>query len=117
MSSNQQVVEAYFASTGTEYARVLAEDVELIEWADGGPASGVRTLGKAAFVENRGTREFQTQILRMTSAGSVVVVEGVARGAKKEGGSWTVRFCDIFEVEDGKVARLNAFGASVKEPE
>lgn len=115
MSRNKQVIESYFASTGTEYGRFLADDVELIEWAEGGPAKGVRTQGKAAFIENRGSREYRTQITRMTEENNVVVVEGTARGARKEGGFWMVQFCDIFELDDGKVKRLSAFGASVKD--
>jgi len=117
MSSNKKTVEEYFASTGTEYSRLLADDVELVEWAEGGPTSGIRTMGRAAFVENRGSRKFQTQILRMTEEGNVVVVEGVARGAKKEGGFWRVQFCDIFEVDAGKIKRLSAFGTMVKDSE
>jgi hypothetical protein len=55
MSPNKKVIESYFAGPGTGYARLLADAVELVEWADGVPASGVRTRGKAAFLENRGT--------------------------------------------------------------
>jgi uncharacterized protein len=116
MSSNTEVVEAYFASKGTDYARLLADDVELVEWASGAPASGFLTRGKEAFTQNRGGREYQTQITRMTEENNVVVAEGIARGAKEGGGSWTVQFVDIFEIESGKVKRLIAFGADIKEP-
>jgi len=116
MSPNKKVVESYYASTGTEYGRLLADDVELVEWADGVPAAGVQTHGKAAFLQNRGTRDYETRITRMTEENNVVVVEGTARGAKKEGGFWTVQFCDFFELENGKVKRLTSFGASVKDP-
>ena len=114
-SPNKKVVEGYFASTGTDYARLLSDDVELVEWADGVPASGARTQGKAAFVHSRGHREFRTQIARMTEENNVVFAEGTARGAKKEGGFWTVQFVDIFELENGLVKRLTSFGASVKD--
>ncbi|MGC1836858.1 MAG: nuclear transport factor 2 family protein, partial [Candidatus Acidiferrales bacterium] len=115
MSGNKDVIGAYFASTGTEYSRLLADDIELVEWAEGVPPSGVRTRGKAAFVENRGNREFQTQLTRITEENNVVVVEGMARGAKKEGGFWMVQFCDVFELEDGKVKKLTSLGVGVKE--
>jgi uncharacterized protein len=117
MSANKDVVESYFASTGTDYARVLADDVELIEWAEGVPASGVRTRGKAAFVENRGKREYECRLARLTEENDVVVAEGTARGTKKEGGFWRVRFCDIFELEGGRVKRMSSFGVSVKDSE
>jgi uncharacterized protein len=114
MSPNKSLVESYFASKGTDYARLLSDDVELIEWADGVPASGVRTHGKSAFVENRGGREYQTEVSRMTEEDNVVVVEGTARGTKENGDPWTVQFLDIFELESGKVKRLIAFGVSVR---
>ena len=115
MTPNKKIIEAYYASKGTEYAGCLADDVELVEWADGVPPKGIQTHGKTAFVENRGTRDYGTEIARMTEENNVVVVEGTARGAKKDGGSWQVEFCDIFELENGKVNRLRAFGASVKD--
>lgn len=117
MSSNKQVIESYFASKGTEYGRLLADDVELVEWGDGVPATGVRTQGNAAFIENRGQRKYPVQIVRMTEENNVVIVEGTARGPKKEGGFWRVQFCDIFELESGKVKRLSSFGAEVKDSE
>jgi ketosteroid isomerase-like protein len=116
MSSNKEVIESYFASTGTEYARLLTDDVELIEWAEGVPVSGIRTHGRAGFVENRGNREYRTEIARMTEEANVVVAEGTARGVNPEGAPWMVHFCDIFELENGRVKRLSAFGASVKAP-
>lgn len=117
LSPNKKIVESFFESKGTEYARLLSEDVELIDWDSGVPATGAITRGKAAFVQNRGNREFrsQIQITRMTEEGDVVVAEGFVRGAKKEGGSWTVHFCDTFEVEDGKVKRVSSHGVDVKE--
>ncbi len=114
MSPNTKVVGRYFASRGTDYGRLLADDVELVEWGDGVPVTGIRTHGKAAFLENRGNRDYRTQVTRMTEENNVVVAEGTAQGAKKEGGVWRVQFCDIFELEDGKVRRLTTFGASVE---
>jgi uncharacterized protein len=115
MSSNKQVIESYLTSTGTDYARLLADDVELIEWGEGGPATGIRTQGKAAYVENRGGGNYETRITRLTEENNVVVAEGVSWGTKPQGGSWRVQFCDIFELENGKVKRLSAFGASVRD--
>jgi hypothetical protein len=114
MSPNKKLVESYFASKGTDYARVLSDEVELIEWGEGVPASGVRTRGRSAFVENRGSREYETQISRMTEEDNVVVVEGTARGNKDDGKPWVVQFLDIFELENDKVKRLIAFGVSVQ---
>ena len=51
----------------------------------------------------------------MTEEGNVVVVEGTAHVHKKDGTHLSVRFCDIFEFENGKVKRLNSFGALIKD--
>jgi ketosteroid isomerase-like protein len=114
-SANKQVIEAYFASKGTDYARLLADDVELVEWADGGAPTGIRTHGKAAYVENRGGGEYETRVHRMTEENDVVVVEGTARGPKKDGGFWRVQFVDIFDLANGKIQRLSAFATAVQD--
>jgi ketosteroid isomerase-like protein len=112
---NKALVRSYYESKGTEYSRLLADDVVLIDWDIGVPVSGAVTRGKAAYLQNRGDREFQSQIVRMTEEGNVVVVEGFARGSKKEGGTWTVHFCDIYEIEDGRVKRVSTHGVDLKE--
>ncbi|MCI4342124.1 MAG: nuclear transport factor 2 family protein [Thermoplasmata archaeon] len=117
MSPNKKVIETYLSSTDrSKVAPLLAEDVEWIEWGDGVPPTGVRTRGKDAFIQNFGTDELRSQITRMTEEDNVVVAEGTVRVHKKEGGILTVQFCDIFELENGKVKRLSTFGALVKDP-
>lgn len=115
-SPNKALVRSYYEGRGTEYSRLLADDVELIDWDIGVPTSGAVTRGKAAYVQNRGNREFRTEIVRMTEEGNVVIVEGFARGSKKEGGSWTVHFVDAYEIEDGKFKRVSTHGVDLKEP-
>jgi ketosteroid isomerase-like protein len=89
--------------------------VEWIEWGDGVPASGVRTQGRAAVVQNLGDEEIPTEITRMTEEDNVVVAEGIVRMPKKAGGILIIRFCDIFELENGKVKRLNSYAVKVKD--
>jgi uncharacterized protein len=115
LSPNKQLVASYYASKGTEYARLLADDVVLTDWDIGAPLTGAVTKGKDAYVRNRQNREFESEIVRMTEEKNVVVVEGFARGAKKEGGTWTVRFCDIYEIENGKFQRISTHGVDLKE--
>lgn len=116
MSPNKKLIEAYMDCTDrSKVAPLLSDDVEWVEWADGVPASGVRTRGKAAFIQNFGDDELRTQITRMTEENNVVVAEGTVRVHKKEGTIVTVQFCDIFELENGKVKRLSSFGAMVKD--
>lgn len=111
----KDLVRSYYESRGTEYSRLLADDVELIDWDPGAPLSGAVTKGKAAYVKNRGNREFRSEIVRMTEEGNVVIVEGFARGTKKDGGSWTVHFVDAYEIEGGKIRRASTHGVDLKE--
>lgn len=116
MSTNKTIVERYMASTDrTKVGPLLADDVEWIEWGNGVPPTGVRTRGKAAFIQNFGNDELRSEVSRMTEQGNVVVVEGTAHVHKKDGTHLSVRFCDIFELESGKVKRLNSFGALIKD--
>lgn len=117
MSSNKRVIEAYMARTATaEIAHLLADDVEWVEWGDGVPATGARTTGKAAFLANFGEDELRTDLTRMTEEGNVVVAEGTCHVRKKDGSRLAVRFCNIFEMESGKIKRLSSFGALLKGP-
>jgi len=116
MSPNKKLIETYMTTVDrSKAAESLADDVEWIEWGDGVPATGVRTQGKAAFIQNFGDDELRTQITRMTEENNVVVVEGTVHVHKKEGRDLTLQYCNIFELENGKVKRLNSFGALIKD--
>jgi uncharacterized protein len=116
VSENKKVIETAMASTDrSTLAPLLADDVEWTEWADGVPATGVRTRGKTAFIQNYGDDELRTQITRMTEENNVVVAEGTTRVHKKDGRILTVQFCDIYELENGKIKRKSSFGALLKD--
>ena len=116
MSPNKKVIEAHMAAKNpSKAAEYLADDVEWIEWGDGVPATGVRTLGKAAFIQNYGDDEIRNEILRMTEENNVVLVEGIAHVHKKDGRNFAVRYCNIFELENGKIKRKSSFGALLKD--
>ena len=116
MGPNKKVIEAHLAAKSpSKAAEHLADDVEWIEWADGVPATGIRTQGKAAFIQNYGDDEIRNEILRMTEENNVVVVEGTAHVHKKDGRNFAVRYCNIFELEDAKIKRKSSFGALLKD--
>ena len=114
MSSNQQMIETHMRATPARAAEFLTDDFEWIEWADGVPPGGARTKGKAAFVQSFGDDELRDEIQRVTEQGNVVVVEGVAHVRKKDGQELDVQFCNIFEVENGKIRRKSSYGALIK---
>lgn len=116
MSPNKHLIETYLACTDRSTAApLLADDVEWTEWADGVPATGVRTRGKTAFLQNFGTDGLRSEVTRMTEEGNVVVAEGIVHVVKPDGGNLRVRFVDIFELEAGKIRRLSSFGALIKD--
>ena len=116
MSSNRKVVEQYLARESTaDLDRLLADDVEWIEWVDGVPMSGAITRGKAAYLANFGTDELRSEVHRITEENGVVVAEGTAHVVKSDGKKLAVRFVDIFEIAGGKVQRLQSFGALLKD--
>lgn len=123
MSSNKDIVEAYMTSMSKgDRAGVLsclAEDVEWIEWYNGVPISGDRHQGKDAFNENLGEPEtgpkLREEVTRLTEERDVVVAEGTAHVSMKDGSSLTFKYCDIFELENGKVKRLSSFTAKIKD--
>ncbi len=97
----------------------LAEGAERTEWADGSPESGVPTRGLSAIIQNMDrpadvTVRFETT--RMMEENDMVVAEGFAHVAKKDGDPMTLKFCDIFVFEGGKVKRLDSFTAVTKKP-
>ena len=115
MSSNKKLIETYL--TGTDKAKLdglLADDVEWVEWGDGVPPSGVITRGKEAYIKNYGDDELRDEVHRLTEEGNVVVAEGTAHVTKKNGDALSVRFVDIFELENGKIKRKSSFGALIK---
>jgi uncharacterized protein len=116
MSANRNLIEAYLGTTDRSQAgRFLADNVEWVEWGEGVPPTGVITRGKEAFIQNFGSDDLRSEIHRITEEGNVVVAEGTAHVTKKDGNHLSVRFVDIFEVENGKIKRLNSFGALLKE--
>lgn len=114
-SPNKKAVERYLHADRSRSAALMTDDVEWVEWVDGVPPTGSVNKGKAAVIGNPGDDELRNEILRMTEEGNVVVVEGICHVTKKDGGSLNVRFCNIFELENGKVKRQDSFGALIKD--
>jgi uncharacterized protein len=114
-SPNRRLIETYLATTdNAKRGPLLADDVEWVEWVDGVPASGVISRGKEAYLKNYGDDELRGEIHRLTEENNVVVAEGTTHVTKKDGSSLSVRFVDIFELENGKIKRKSSFGARIK---
>ncbi len=117
VSPNKKLVETYLATLDkSQLGPLLADDVEWVEWVDGVPALGAVTRGKAAVIGNYGDDELRSDVSRLTEEGNVVVAEGTVHVTKKDGRTFHVRFCDIFELENGRIRRKSSFGALIKDP-
>jgi len=116
MGPNKKIVETYLATTDkSKLGSLLADDVEWVEWGDGVPATGAVTRGKEAHIKNFGGDTVRSEVHRLTEENNVVIAEGTAHVTKKDGGSLSVRFVNIFEVENGRIQRKQSFGALIKE--
>ena len=115
MSANKKIVETYLNRDPSKVDSLVTDEVEWVEWVDGVPPSGAVQKGKAAIVANIGDDRLRNEITRMTEEGNVVVVEGICHVTKKDGDSLKVRFCNVFELENGKVKRQDSFGALLKD--
>ncbi|MFZ0829523.1 MAG: nuclear transport factor 2 family protein [Thermoplasmata archaeon] len=115
MCPNKELVQTYLATTDkSKLGSLLADDVEWVVWGNGVPASGAITRGKESYIKNYGTDELRDEVHRLTEENNVVVAEGTAHVTRKDGHSRSVRFVDIFELEDGKIKRKSSFGAIIK---
>ncbi len=96
----------------------LADDVERIEWLDGNPNSGVPIRGKDAFIQNMDRPAdviMKSETKRMTEENNVVVAESIVRLTKKDGSVFaTIKAIDVMELENGKIKRIDAFTAEIK---
>jgi len=99
----------------TDHQMVLSCLTDDVEW----DIPGVfRVSGKDAFdreIENEafeGSPEID--ITRLVEEGGVVVAEGTVRSRKKGGDRFHLRFCDVFEMRGGKIARLVSYLMEVK---
>jgi ketosteroid isomerase-like protein len=115
MSLNKEFIRSLGSMTPSELGPVLDDEVEWVEWVDGVPASGAITRGREAFIKNYGDDELHGQTSRMIEEGNVVVEEGSVLVQKKDGRSFRVQYCNIYEVKEGKVKRKSSYGALIKD--
>jgi len=117
VSSNKKLIETYLTTTDkSKLGPLLADDVEWVEWGDGVPPSGVVTRGKQAHIQNYGDDALRGEVHRLTEEDNVVVAEGTAHVTKRDGSSLSVRYVNIFEVENGQIKRKSSFGALIEDP-
>jgi ketosteroid isomerase-like protein len=111
MTHNKNIVEMYMDGfRRTDRALILSTLADDVEWEIPG-----------AF-HARGKEEFSTHIVddgfvgapaitvtRLTEEDNVVVAEGAVRTQRTDGSVLNLVFCDVFEMQNGKIRRLISY--------
>jgi uncharacterized protein len=116
MSENKRTVESYLDGfRKSDHAMVLACLREDVEWEMPG---FFHLHGKTEFdgeIENDAfTGRPEITHVRLIEENDVVVAEGTVRAQKKDGGFLNAVFCDVFEMQKGKVKKLTSYLMEVK---
>ncbi len=117
MSQNKQTVQKYMgAFTKSDHAEILSCLTDDVEWVLPG---AFHLTGKVAFdkeIENDAFVGSPTiRVTRMTEEHDIVVAEGDVSCARRDGGILNAVFCDVFEMQNGKIRRLISYLMEVKE--
>ena len=111
VTENKRTVEKYLDGfRKSDHAQILSCLTDDIEWELPG---AFHLFGKEAFdkeIENPafvGSPTITTT--RLMEENDVVAAEGSVRVERKEGGFLNGRFCDVFEMQGGKIRRLIAY--------
>ena len=117
MSNNKKTVETYMSAFEKgDRLKVLSCLADNVVWILPG------------IFQKKGKKEFESEIrndafqgdpeitvTRMTEENDVVITEGSVRAQKKGGEFINLTFCDVFEMQNGKIQQLTSYLMEVKE--
>ena len=118
MTPNKKTIEAYMDGfRTTDRPMILSCLTDDVEWVIPG-AFHVR--GKDDFSEHIVDEGFignpVITVRRLLEADDVVVVEGSVRAPRKDGAFLDLVFCDVFDMQDGKIRRLISYLMEARPP-
>jgi uncharacterized protein len=116
LTENKRTVEKYmYGFRKSDHELILSCLTEDVEWEMPG---AFHLIGKEAFdkeIENDAFVGRPTiAITRMTEENDVVVAEGSVRSQSRAGGEFNAVFCDVFEMQRGKIKRLITYLMVIK---
>ena len=116
MSENQRTVERYMDGFNeNDHPKILSCLADDVEWILPG---AYHLKGKAAFEREIENDAFiappEVTTLRLIEQNDVVIAEGTVRVEKKAGGFMHLVFCDVFDMERGRIRRLVSYLMEVK---
>lgn len=111
MTINKQTVTEYMdAFRISDHSRILACLTDDVIWEMPGI---YQHAGKEAFdkeIENDNFIGSPTiQITKLIEENDIVIAEGAVQGNMKNGNKLDAVFCDVFEMENGKIKRLTSY--------
>lgn len=111
MTLNKQTLKEYMAAFRvSDHARVLACLAYDVVWKMPGIYEHV---GKEAFdkeIENDNFIGSPTiQIIKLVEENDIVIAEGAVQGKMKNGNMLDAVFCNVFEMENGKIKKLTSY--------
>jgi ketosteroid isomerase-like protein len=116
LSENKRTVDRYMAAFQvSDHAEILSCLTDDVEWEIPGM---FHSRDKAAFDKEIENEAFvgspDIAVSRLIEEGDVVVAEGSVRAQKRDGGALSLRFCDVFVMQAGKIKRLTSYLMEIK---
>lgn len=100
----------------TDRDKILSCVTNDVEWEIPGM---FRSRGRDAFNDHIVDPGFAgnpvIEVSRMTEENDVVVAEGTVLARREDGSTLPLAFCDVFELQDGKIRRLTSYLMEKKE--
>jgi ketosteroid isomerase-like protein len=118
MSDNKRIVQRYMEGfRTTDRERILSCVTDDVEWNI--PGTFV-ARGKAAFNDHIVDPGFAghpvIDVRRLVEEDDIVVAEGTVLARRADGTNLPLVFCDVFEMESGKIRRLTSYLMETKTP-
>ena len=111
MTKNTKIVERYMDGFRRgDREQILSCLTDDVEWQLPGVflAKGKREFG-GHIVDDGFEGKPDITVTRMVDAGDVVFAEGSVRAGRTDGTILNLVFCDVFEMQDGKIRRLISY--------
>jgi uncharacterized protein len=111
MTENKQTIQKYIDGfMASDHAKILSCLTDDVTWVIPG---AVNLSGKQAFdkeIENENFVGSPTiEIIRMAEENNIVVAEGTVKCNMKNGGLLEALFCDVFQMQNGKIKHLTSY--------
>lgn len=111
MTPNKKTVDEYMAAFSvSDHVRVLACLTDDVVWEMPGI---YQYVGKEAFdkeIENDNFVGSPTiQIIKLVEENDIVIAEGAVQGNMKNGNILDAVFCNVFEMQNGKIKKLTSY--------